>query len=80
MTFLPFLSLGVGGLLMVYGALVIAATKLRWKWFIEQPQVRRTVKTGGQSRATLIHTVIGLGLLILGLIIFVASLAHANSA
>lgn len=66
--------------LIAYGALVLVASRLRWKWFVGQPQVRRTVKTGGQPRATYVYTAIGLSLLLLGLMIFLASLAHLNSA
>jgi amino acid transporter len=73
---LSLVGLGAGGLLMTYGALVIAAVRLRWKWFTEHPQVRRTVQANGQQRATLIYTVTGLGLLSLGLIVFIASLVQ----
>jgi hypothetical protein len=80
MELMPIFGLGVGGLLMGYGALVTAAIRLGWKWFVQQPQVRRTLKTGGQPRATLTYTTIGLGLFSLGLLIFLASLAQLNSA
>ena len=77
---MSFLGLGAGGLLIVYGALVAVAARLQWRWFLDHPQVRRAVKARGQRRVTHLLTVIGLGVFVLGLIIFIASLGQLNSA
>lgn len=80
MTLLPLLGLGAGGLLVIYGALVAVAARRRWDWLIDHPQVRRAVRAHGQQRALRTLATIGFGVLLLGLLIFLASLAQLNSA
>ncbi|MGQ0600828.1 MAG: hypothetical protein ACT4QE_03925 [Anaerolineales bacterium] len=66
--------------LIAYGALVLVASRRRWKWFVNHPQLSAAVKEHRPQRASLYYIVMGLGFLLLASLMLAATLAELNSA